>query len=71
MYAVDAAAMDWNHMTEQSESEALILSVLDRAAISSASLTVSASDRMPLRWRACMARMADSLSALARLCIGR
>jgi hypothetical protein len=32
---------------------------------------VSASDRMPLRWRACMARMADSLSALARLCIGR
>lgn len=54
----------------QSESEAFIRSVLESIAISSANLISSALERMPLRWRACMARTADSLSAFARLCVG-
>lgn len=51
----------------QSESSAFIRSVLDNAAISSASLSLSASDKMPFRCRACIARIADILSAFARL----
>lgn len=53
-------------MMRQSESSAFIRSVLDNAAISSASLSLSASDKMPFRCRACIARIADSLSAFAR-----
>ena len=56
-----------DHITTQSESLAFILSVLDSAAISSASFNSSAFDKMPLRCRACIARMADNRSAFARL----